>query len=145
MKLRAGFDFGQSRSPSGCSASPAPPRQRRLGSTHGSGASREEIAQGRVNAGGHERSIARTPEIGGIRATEARFQPLATLPDAAPPSYRRRWERLASQADKSYRAAVELKCLECCTWHRSEVKRCQIRSCPLWGTARRIFGSEAQP
>lgn len=103
----------------------------------------EGIAGPTARVGGS--SIARPPEIGGVATTESRFQPLATLSDSAPASYRRRWQRLAARATTSYRDAVELKCLECCTWNRTEVKRCQIQGCPLWGVARRIFGSEEPP
>jgi hypothetical protein len=94
---------------------------------------------------GRDTSSASPREIGGIRPTEASLQPLATLPDSAPPSYRRRWERLAAKATTSYRAAVELKRLECCVWQRSEVKRCQIDECVHWAVARRVFGTEAHP
>jgi hypothetical protein len=108
-------------------------------------ASRRDSRQGRPRSRGCESSHARPAEIAGIQSTEARFQPLATLPDSAPPSYRRRWERLATQAASSYRAATELMCLSCSNWRRREVKRCSIQTCPLFSVARRIFGTEEQP
>ncbi len=81
-----------------------------------------------------------TPEKLGIRTAESKFEPLSTLPLDVPDSYRGRWERLASRAATSYRAAVELKCLECSSWERTEAKRCEIAGCPLWALSGRIFG-----
>ena len=77
--------------------------------------------------------------------TEAEFRPLETLPCTVPSSFRRRWERLAGKAGTSYRAAVELKCLECCCWQRAEAKSCQITGCALWGLNRRIFRTRCEP
>jgi hypothetical protein len=62
--------------------------------------------------------------------------PLATCPR----SLRARWARRAEAARRSYRAAVELKCLECCAWDRPKAKRCEIHGCPLWEIACRNFG-----
>lgn len=89
---------------------------------------------------GDASSVSRPLESGGLQTPQATFEPLSTLPSDAPPSYRRRWERLAGQAENSYRAAVELKCLECCAWDRTEAKRCELAGCPLWARSRRIFG-----
>ena len=47
--------------------------------------------------------------------------------------------KLADRAPTSYRAAVELKCLDCCAWERIEARKCEIRGCPLWAASRRIF------
>ncbi len=68
------------------------------------------------------------------------FQPLSTMPKDAPERWRHHWERLAHRASTQYRAAVVLKCCECCAWDRAEVKACAIRGCPLWALNRRIFG-----
>ena len=68
------------------------------------------------------------------------FQPLASLPQDVPRRWRGHWLKLGGQATTSYRAAVELKCLECCAWHRTEARRCEIRGCPLWAVRQRIFG-----
>jgi hypothetical protein len=67
-------------------------------------------------------------------------QPLSSLPEDVPRRWRSHWLKLAGQAATSYRAAVELKCLDCCTWQRTEARRCQIRGCPLWAVSGRIFG-----
>ncbi len=75
--------------------------------------------------------------------SEARFDPLANMPADLPATRQRRCRKLAEKADHQYRAAVELKCIECCAWQRSEVKRCAVRSCPLWLLRRRIFGDGA--
>ncbi len=64
------------------------------------------------------------------------FQPLAMCPEDA----RSRFERRARLAgDQSMRAAIELKCIDCCGWSRPEAARCEIRTCPLWATNRRVF------
>jgi hypothetical protein len=68
------------------------------------------------------------------------FQPLSNLPQDVPRRWRGYWLKLAGKATTSYRAAVELKCLECCAWQRTEARRCEIRGCPLWAVSRRIFG-----
>jgi len=67
------------------------------------------------------------------------FQPLSSLPENVPPRWRSHWLKLARQAAASYRAAVELKCLDCCAWERTEARRCEIRGCPLWAASGRIF------
>jgi hypothetical protein len=67
------------------------------------------------------------------------FQPLSSLPENVPRRWKSHWLKLASRAASSYRAAVELKCLDCCTWERTEARRCEIRGCPLWAVSRRIF------
>lgn len=67
------------------------------------------------------------------------FNPLALLPSDTPSRYRKRWEKLAAKADTSFRAAVELKCIECCAWERTEAKACQVGSCPLFALNRKIF------
>ena len=72
------------------------------------------------------------------------FQPLFNLPQNVPRRWRNHWRKLADQAATSYRAAVELKCLECCAWQRTEARRCEIRGCPLWTVSRRIFRSSTR-
>jgi len=72
------------------------------------------------------------------------FQPLFNLPQNVPRRWRNHWRKLAGQATTSYRAAVELKCLECCAWQRTEARRCEIRGCPLWTVSRRIFRSSTR-
>ena len=64
--------------------------------------------------------------IGPSSDNESGFSPLATCPKESVERFRRRGELAAT----SYRAAVELKCLECCAWDRPEVVRCRIVSCP---------------
>ena len=71
-----------------------------------------------------------------------RFRPTATMPNSATPDRRRRWERLAGKAARSYRAAVELHCLDCVCWHRIEARDCAISTCSLWAISGRIFGRE---
>ncbi len=73
--------------------------------------------------------------IGPSSDNERGFSPLATCPKESVERFRRR----AELTDTSYRAAVELKCFECCGWNRPEVVRCEIVSCPLWEITRKIF------
>ncbi len=75
----------------------------------------------------------------------SRFQPLFSLPQAVPRRWRDHWLKVADRADTSYRAAVELKCLDCCAWQRAEAQRCEIRGCPLWAVRERIFGRSTRP
>ncbi len=67
------------------------------------------------------------------------FLPLSNLPQDVPRRWRNHWLKVADRAATSYRAAVELKCLECCAWQRTEAGTCEIRGCPLWAVGRRIF------
>ncbi len=97
-------------------------------------------SRGRAETSPAQHSASRPAKNAGVRTADSGFEPLATLPRDAPRSYRHRWERLANEARTSYRAAVELKCLECCSWQRAEVKRCDITGCPLWALSCRIFG-----
>ena len=70
---------------------------------------------------------------------EDEFRPLAMCPEDA----RSRFERRARLAgDRSMRAAIELKCIDCCGWSRPEAARCEIRTCPLYAMNRRIFGKK---
>ena len=67
------------------------------------------------------------------------FQPLSSLPEKVPRRWRSHWLKLAGRAARSYRAAVELKCLDCCAWERAEARRCEIRGGALWAVSGRIF------
>jgi hypothetical protein len=72
------------------------------------------------------------------------FQPLSSLPENVPRRWRSHWLKLAGLAASSYRAAVQLKCLDCCAWQRTEARRCEIRGCPLWAVSGRIFGRSSR-
>jgi len=78
--------------------------------------------------------VSRTPHNAG-------FSPAGLIPEGS----REHWYRLAARAHQSYRAAVELKCLDCCGWDRPEAKRCAIVTCALWAMNRRIFGPGVGP
>ena len=71
-------------------------------------------------------------------------QPLSKLPQNATGRCRKQRLKLAHQATTSYRVAVELKCLDCCAWQRTEARRCEIRGCPLWAVSGRIFGRSSR-
>lgn len=62
------------------------------------------------------------------------FDPLATCP----PAQRGKYEKVALRAaNGSLAAAARLKCLECVAWQPAEVRKCEIRSCPLWLRSRK--------
>lgn len=67
------------------------------------------------------------------------FNPLETMPSDVPKTKKARWVKLSRRAGKSYRAAVELKCLECVAWERAEAKRCELTGCALYAFNRKIF------
>lgn len=55
---------------------------------------------------------------------------LQVLGQACPKVYQGHVEKMG---DGSLRAAVTLKCLECCSWHREAVANCgSSGTCPLW-------------
>ena len=56
-----------------------------------------------------------------------------------PEELRARLRKQAMEAPTSYRAAVMLKCLDCCAWDRKEVKRCHITACSLHAIRDRLF------
>lgn len=52
------------------------------------------------------------------------------IPDIYNGSFRRTWDKAISK--KSMRAAVDAKCQDCICWQNTEIKRCEIITCPLW-------------
>ena len=75
-------------------------------------------------------------------ATSAKpFDPLRF----ASTTHRKRYSRLAKDAETKYRAAVKLHCIECCGWDYKTAKSCSASHCPLWAMNRRIFGSKSVP
>ena len=53
---------------------------------------------------------------------------------SCPDRLRGRYRGLAERAAEGSRsAAIRLTCLGCCGWQSAEVRRCEIRACPLWG------------
>jgi len=46
---------------------------------------------------------------------------------------------MALRADRSFAAALKLKCLSCCEWVASEVRRCEVSACPLHDMRARLF------
>ena len=51
-----------------------------------------------------------------------------------------RYKKTADRAHRQSMLAIELKCIECCTYEHNEAKKCEIRTCALWALNRRIFG-----
>jgi len=70
------------------------------------------------------------------------FSPLAHMPKDTPKGHARFWGKLAARAKagRSPLAAVELHCIDCCGWERTEAKGCRITTCALWQLNQRIFG-----
>ena len=66
------------------------------------------------------------------------FEPLKTCPEKVRP----RLQKKAAVAHKQAMKAVELKCMDCCAWYRTEAKLCEIKCCPLWAISNRIFNRE---
>ncbi len=99
-------------------------------------------------------SDAITFSIGEIRApsdgTDNQIRP-ATRAESFDPlkfastTHRKRYSRLAKDAETKYRAAVKLHCIECCGWDYQTAKSCSASHCPLWAMNRRIFGSTTVP
>ncbi len=58
----------------------------------------------------------------------------AELLKDVPAEYKTLAERVARG---SLKAAVKLKCLDCCCYQMAEVRQCTCTSCPLWGFLKR--------
>lgn len=79
-----------------------------------------------------------------ISEPPAGFQPVARMPNRnLPPRWKKYWQQLADRAHTHPLAAVELHCIDCCGWERTEAAHCEVRQCALWALNRRIFGSGA--
>ena len=62
--------------------------------------------------------------------SELQVDPLFHCPEALRPRFAARAAKV--QAGTSLRAAIDLRCLDCCCWQPAEVKRCEINACSLW-------------
>ena len=80
-----------------------------------------------------------------ISEPPAGFEPLALMPKRdLPPRWKEYWQRLADRAHTHPLAAVELHCIDCCGWERTEAARCEVRACGLWAINERIFRAGAR-
>ena len=61
--------------------------------------------------------------------------------DGIPERVRSRYWKRALMVDRSFKAAIELKCLDCYAWEYTEAKKCESVGCPLYAIHSRIFGS----
>ena len=52
------------------------------------------------------------------------------IPDLFHGKFRKEWDKAVSK--KSMRAALNAKCADCMCWQNTEIKRCDIITCPLW-------------
>jgi len=116
--------------------SPATGRQERADADPRPRGGRAEASSGEIVPSRRERPVEMDLRSG--------FQPLSKLPQDVPRRWRDHWMKLADQATSSYRAAAELKCLECCAWRRTEARSCEIRGYPLWAVGKRILGTSAR-
>lgn len=71
-----------------------------------------------------------------------KFEGLAPL-KFCPEKLAKDLERQAKMIDRSMRAAIKIKCIECCGWNRVEVKGCQIKTCALYFHNRKIFDKKS--
>lgn len=71
-----------------------------------------------------------------------KFEGLAPL-KFAPEKVAESLEKQAKIADKSMRAAIKIKCIECSGWSRVEAKACRIKSCALFPWNRKIFDKKS--
>ncbi len=71
-----------------------------------------------------------------------RFEGLAPL-KFAPKKVAEALERSAKLVDRSMRAAIKIKCIECSGWSRVEAKACRINTCALYPHNRKIFDKKS--
>jgi hypothetical protein len=57
---------------------------------------------------------------------------------------RSKYGEMALRVDRSFTAAIKLKCLSCCEWVVGEVRRCQLEACPLYDMRARLFRAKAR-
>jgi len=67
---------------------------------------------------------------------------MSNVLETCPEEQRERYAKRAEKIGKSLRAAIDLKCLECCAWQVSVVRHCHITSCALH--AARPFQSKGE-
>ena len=70
-----------------------------------------------------------------VRPNPPGYEPLKL----APSGVKQKLARKAARTATSLRAAIEIKCIECCAWNRTEARNCEINTCALWASNRRIF------
>lgn len=74
---------------------------------------------------------------------EARFAELLTKLEDAPPKikqdfknvpkhYQRLYLEVHCGGGRSFTDAIQLKCLDCCCWQKTEITHCTVRQCGLW-------------
>lgn len=61
---------------------------------------------------------------------EIRQKHRESIPSTHNGAYRAVWDKAIK--DRSLRAAVKAKCLDCCNWDKSEIKDCLCPACPLF-------------
>ena len=52
------------------------------------------------------------------------------IPDLFHGSFRMKWIKALKR--KSMRAAITAKCQDCMCWQNTEIKECDVVTCPLW-------------
>lgn len=70
-----------------------------------------------------------------------KFEGLMPLKNA-PEKVAQTLEKQAKLVDRSMRAAIKIKCIECSGWSRVEAKNCHIKSCALFAHNRKIFAKK---
>lgn len=52
------------------------------------------------------------------------------IPDLFKGAFRKKWIKALQR--KSMRAAITAKCQDCMCWQNTEIKTCDVVTCPLW-------------
>jgi len=70
---------------------------------------------------------------GGRKKRKMNEESLLLLKTGIPKENREKLEKVMAKVEGgSMKAAIKLKCLDCCNWVPSEISACEIKGCSLW-------------
>lgn len=72
----------------------------------------------------------------------SKFNPLELMPEDLAATWKRSAENRAKVADRQPKAAIMLKCLDCCAWQPAEIRKCELSGCALWALRARYLGQD---
>lgn len=98
---------------------------------------REEIVDSRVQKG-HSNKVPR--KKWGSSKVPKGWEPFGNASDKVKKRYKKRLEKCHT----SMKTAIELNCIECMGYSRSEATKCESLTCPLYSYNRRIFLGEGR-
>ena len=81
--------------------------------------------------------------VWGGREVDRSSEGTRALLEGMPTRARSKYGEMALRADRSFTAAIKLKCLSCCEWVAGEVRQCQLKACPLYDMRTRLFRPRA--